>query len=43
VGLVAGAVAAGAGYVRIGAAVIWIPVGAACLLTLWSVVIPEPE
>jgi uncharacterized membrane protein YoaK (UPF0700 family) len=43
VGLVVGAVAAGAGYVRMGAAVIWIPVAAACLLTLWSVAIPEPE
>jgi uncharacterized membrane protein YoaK (UPF0700 family) len=43
VGLVVGATAAGSGYVRMGAAVIWIPVAAACLLTLWSVAIPEPE
>src|SRR5271170_59660 len=43
VGLIIGAVAAGAGYLRMGAEVIWIPVAAACLLTLWSVAIPEPE
>ena len=43
VGLIAGAIAAGAGYMRIGSAVIWVPVAAAGLLTLWSVVIPEPE
>lgn len=43
VGVIVGATAAGAGYSRIGAAVIWIPVAAACLLTLWSVAIPEPE
>src|SRR5271154_4539720 len=43
VGLIVGAITAGAGYVRIGAAVIWIPVAGASLLTLWSIVIPEPE
>ena len=44
VGLIVGAVAAGAGY-RCGSGrpSIWIPVAAACLLTLWSVAIPEPE
>jgi uncharacterized membrane protein YoaK (UPF0700 family) len=43
VGLVGGAIIAGAGYVHMGSAVIWIPVGAAGLLTLWSIAIPEPE
>jgi uncharacterized membrane protein YoaK (UPF0700 family) len=43
VGLILGAIAAGAGYVRMGPAVIWIPVAAACLLTLWSLAIAEPE
>ena len=42
-GLVAGGVAAGAGYMRIGANVIWLPVGVAGLLALWSLVIPDPQ
>jgi uncharacterized membrane protein YoaK (UPF0700 family) len=42
-GLIVGATAAGAGYVRMGAAVIWVPVAAAGLLTVWSIAIPEPE
>ena len=43
VGLIAGATAAGAGYLRLGTAVTWVPAAAACLLTLWSIAIPEPE
>ncbi len=42
-GLIAGATIAGAGYVRIGSAVIWVPVAAAGLLVLWSLAIPEPQ
>jgi uncharacterized membrane protein YoaK (UPF0700 family) len=41
-GLVAGAVLAGALYARIGSAVDWVPVGLAGALLLWSAVIPEP-
>ena len=43
VGLIAGATIAGAAYLRIGGAVIWIAVAAAALLAVWSVVIPEPD
>jgi uncharacterized membrane protein YoaK (UPF0700 family) len=43
VGLISGAIIAAAASVRIGAAVAWIPVGLAGLITLWSAVIPEPE
>ncbi len=42
-GLVAGGVAAGAGYVRLGTGVIWLPVGMAGLLALLSLAIPDPE
>jgi uncharacterized membrane protein YoaK (UPF0700 family) len=42
-GLIVGAVIAGAAYVRMGSAVAWVPVGAAGVLLLWSVVIPEPQ
>ncbi len=42
-GLVAGAVAAGAGYMRLGAGVVWLPVGMAGLLALWSLAIPDPQ
>jgi uncharacterized membrane protein YoaK (UPF0700 family) len=42
-GLVGGAILAGAAQVRIGAAVAWAPVGAAFLLFVWSLAIPPPE
>lgn len=42
-GLVCGAVIAGAVYARIGSAVAWVPVSLAALLLLWSATIPDPE
>ena len=42
-GLVAGGVVAGAGYMRLGPAVVWLPVGMAGLLALWSLAIPDPQ
>lgn len=42
-GLVCGAVIAGAVYARIGSAVAWVPVGLAAALLLWSATIPDPE
>lgn len=43
VGLIAGATVGGAAYLRMGEAVIWVPVGFAGLLALCSAVIPEPD
>jgi uncharacterized membrane protein YoaK (UPF0700 family) len=43
VGLTVGGTIAGAAYLRMGSAVAWVPVGAAGMLLLWSVVIPEPQ
>jgi uncharacterized membrane protein YoaK (UPF0700 family) len=43
VGLIAGATLGGAAYLRIGAAAIWVPVGLAGLLALYSAAIPEPD
>jgi uncharacterized membrane protein YoaK (UPF0700 family) len=43
VGLIAGAIAAGAAHMRIGAAVAWLPVAASCVLFVWSLAIPAPE
>jgi uncharacterized membrane protein YoaK (UPF0700 family) len=42
-GLVAGAILAGAVYVRIGSAVAWMPVVLSCVLFVWSLAIPTPE
>jgi uncharacterized membrane protein YoaK (UPF0700 family) len=42
-GIVAGAAVAGALYSRIGGHVVWVAVGVACLLALFSAFIPEPE
>jgi uncharacterized membrane protein YoaK (UPF0700 family) len=42
-GLVAGAIAAGAVYIRIGSAVAWMPVAASGALFVWSLAIPAPE
>lgn len=42
-GLIAGATCGGAAYVRIGEAVIWVPVGFASLLAAYSVMIPQPD
>jgi uncharacterized membrane protein YoaK (UPF0700 family) len=42
-GLIAGATGGGAAYVRIGEAVIWVPVGLASLLAAYSVMIPQPD
>ncbi len=42
-GLVCGAVIAGAVYARIGSAVAWVPVGLSAALLLWSPTIPDPE
>jgi uncharacterized membrane protein YoaK (UPF0700 family) len=43
VGLIAGATFGGATYLRIGAAAIWVPVGLAGLLAVYSAAIPEPD
>lgn len=43
VGLIAGATVGGAAYLRMGEAVIWVPVGFAGLLALCSAAIPEPD
>jgi len=43
VGLVAGAAVAGAAYLRIGAAAVWIPVVMAGLLALWSAALPQTD
>jgi uncharacterized membrane protein YoaK (UPF0700 family) len=43
VGLVGGAVIAGAVYARIGSRVDWVSVGLAVALFLWSLAIPAPE
>ncbi len=43
VGLIAGAITAGAAQMRIGAAVAWLPVAASCVLFVWSLAIPAPE
>jgi uncharacterized membrane protein YoaK (UPF0700 family) len=42
-GLVGGAIIAGAVYVRIGSTVDWVPVALAGTLGLWSLAIPAPE
>jgi uncharacterized membrane protein YoaK (UPF0700 family) len=42
-GLVSGGIAAGAGYMRLGPAVVWLPAGMAGLLALWSLAIPDPQ
>lgn len=42
-GLIGGAVLAGAVYARIGSAVAWIPVGLAGALLFWSATIPDPQ
>ena len=42
-GLVAGGVVAGAGYMRLGPAVVWLADGVAGLLALWSLAIPDPQ
>lgn len=43
VGLIAGATLGGAAYLRMGEAVIWVPVGFASLVAAYSVMIPEPD
>jgi len=43
VGLITGAMLAGAAYPRIGEAVIWVPVGFAGLIAAYSVTIPQPD
>jgi uncharacterized membrane protein YoaK (UPF0700 family) len=43
VGLIAGATFGGAAYLRIGAAAIWVSVGLAGLLAVYSAAIPEPD
>ena len=43
VGLITGAMLAGAAYRRIGEAVIWVPVGFAGLIAAYSVTIPQPD
>ena len=43
VGLIGGATFGGAAYLRIGAAAIWVPVGLAGLLAVYSAAIPEPD
>lgn len=42
-GLVAGAILAGAVHLRIGSAVAWMPVAVTCILFGWSLAIPAPE
>jgi uncharacterized membrane protein YoaK (UPF0700 family) len=43
VGLITGATLGGAAYLRMGEAVIWVPVGFACLVAAYSVMIPESD
>src|SRR5215469_18928993 len=43
VGLIIGAMLGGAAYLRIGEAVIWVPVGFAGLIAAYSVAIPQPD
>ena len=43
VGLITGAMLGGAAYLRIGEAVIWVPVGFAGLIAAYSVTIPQPD
>jgi uncharacterized membrane protein YoaK (UPF0700 family) len=43
VGLITGATLGSAAYLQIGETVIWVPVGFACLVTAYSVTIPEPD
>ena len=42
-GLIAGATIGSAAYMRMGGAVIWVPVLLACLLAVWSAIIPVPD
>ena len=43
VGLITGATFGSAAYLRIGEAVIWVPVGLASAVAVYSVMIPEPD
>ena len=43
VGLIIGAMLGGAAYLRIGEAVIWVPVGFAGVIAAYSVTIPQPD
>jgi uncharacterized membrane protein YoaK (UPF0700 family) len=42
-GLIAGATIGGAAYMRIGGMVTWVPVLLACLLAVWSAIVPPPD
>ena len=42
-GLIAGATIGGAAYMRIGGVAIWVPVLLACLLAVWSAIVPVPD
>jgi len=42
-GLIVGATIGGAAYMRIGGVVTWVPVLLACLLAVWSAIVPVPD
>jgi uncharacterized membrane protein YoaK (UPF0700 family) len=42
-GLIIGATVGGAAYMRMGGVVAWVPVLLACLLAVWSAIVPVPD